>query len=150
MEKKKIVVTDPCYIMPSEDWNACCDEAQARRDEHKQEWEEAFDEIVSRKLTELSGHKAYATTTGFGDWDNYIAGQEFCADAGMVCVCYLTDEMQAKLNSYRNKNIAAFIEVEGDITVEFDYSRSDWTVVDIEDSAHNHWTSWIPDDEDDE
>lgn len=147
---KKIVVTDPCYIMSEEDWDACCKEAEQRRDEHKQEWEEAFDEIVSRKLTELSGHKAYATSTGFGDWNNEIGGQEFCADSGMVCVCYLTESMKDKLDSYPNQNLAAIIDVEGDISVGFDCSRSDWTVVEIEDSAHNHWMSWIPDDEDDE
>ena len=151
MEKRKIVVTDPCYIMSHEDWDACCDEAQARKDEHKQEWEEAFDEIVSRKLSELSGHKAYATSTGFGDWNNEIDGQMFCADSGMVCVCYLTDEMKAKLNKYPNQSIAAIIEVEGDIKVEFNYDNPDWTVVYVEDEAGNGYQSFIPtDDEDDE
>lgn len=151
MEKKKIVVTDPCYIMSDQDWDACCKEAEQRRDEHKQEWEEAFDEIVSRKLSELSGHKAYATTTGFGDWDNEIDGQRFCADSGMVCVCYLTEEMEAKLDEYPNPYIAAIIEVEGDIKVEFNYDNPDWTVVYVEDEAGNSYQSFVPsDDEDDE
>ena len=150
MEKRKIVVTDPCYIMSEEDWDACCNEAEQRRDEHKQEWEEAFDEIVSRKLTELSGHKAYATSTGFGDWNNEIACQSFCADSGMVCVCYLTDEMRNRLNEYPNQSLAAIIYVEGDIKVNFDYTHSDWTVVEIEDEAGNFFRSFEPSEDDDE
>ena len=152
MEKYKIVVTDPCYIMSSEDWDACCKEAEQRHDEHKQEWEEAFDEIVSRKLTELSGHKAYATSTGFGDWNNEIAGQSFCADSGMVCVCYLTDEMRNRLNEYPNQSMAAIIDVEDDdVVVDFNYDKPDWTVVSIEDhKGNNAWTSFIPDDDDEE
>ena len=149
---KKIVVTDPCYIMSEEDWDACCKEAEQRRDEHKQEWEEAFDEIVSRKLTELSGHKAYATSTGFGDWNNEIGGQEFCADSGMVCVCYLTDKMIEKLDSYPNSRLAAIFEVEDDdVVVEFNYDNPDWTVVSIEDrKGNNAWTSFIPDDDEED
>lgn len=147
---KKIVVTDPCYIMSEEDWDACVKEAEQCETEHKAEWRDAFDAAVCKKLEEISGHKAYATDTGFGDWNNCIAGQDFCADTGMVCVCYLTESMKDKLDSYPNQNLAAIIDVEGDISVGFDCSRSDWTVVEIEDSAHNHWMSWIPDDEDDE
>ena len=150
MEKRKIVVTDPCYIMSSEDWDACCKEAEQRRDEHKQEWEEAFDEIVSRKLTELSGHEAYATSTGFGDWNNEIACQSFCADSGMVWVCYLTDEMRNRLNEYPNQSMAAIIDIEGDIKVNFDYTHRDWTVVEIEDSAGNFFRSFEPSEDDDE
>lgn len=146
----KIVVTDPCYIMSSEDWDACIKEAEQRQDEHKQEWEEAFDEILSQKLTELSGHKAYATGTGFGDWNNDIAGQEFCADSGMVCVCYLTDEMQKRLDEYPNQHIAAILEVEDDIEVNFDYSNSDWTVVEIKDSEGNFFRSYEACDEEDD
>ena len=133
MEKKKIVVTDPCYIMSSEDWDACCKEAEQRKDEHKQEWEEAFDEIVSRKLTELSGHEAYATSTGFGDWNNDIDGQQFCADSGMVCVCELTDNIREVIDS-RFIGMAVF-ETDKDIEIEFDWSDSDWTVVRIIDKT---------------
>ena len=150
MEKKKIVVTDPRYIMSNEDWTKCGDAAEKQRDEHKREWEEAFHEIVTQRLTELSGHKAYATSTGFGDWDNDIDGQFFCADSGMVCVCYLTDEMQKMLDESPNKEIAAIITVEGDIKVNFDYSNLDWTVVEIEDSAGNFFRSYDPGDEEDE
>ena len=150
MEKKKIVVTDPCYIMSHEDWTKCGDAAEKQRDEHKREWEEAFHEIVTQRLTELSGHKAYATSTGFGDWDNDIDGQSFCADSGMVCVCYLTDEMQKMLDESPNKGIAAIITVEGDIKVNFDYSNLDWTVVEIEDSAGNFFRSSDPCDGEDE
>ena len=145
----KIVVTDPCYIMSEEDWDACCKEAEQRHDEHKQVWEEAFDEIVSRKLTEMSGHQAYATSTCFGDWNNEIACQSFCADSGMVCVCYLTDEMRNRLNEYPNQSMAAIIDVEGDIKVNFDYTRRDWTIVEIEDSAGNFFRSYDPGEDDD-
>ena len=150
MEKHQIVVTDPCYIMSEADWDACCKEAEARQDEHKQEWSEAFNEIVSRKLTALSGHEAYATDTGFGDWNNDIDGQAFCADSGMVCVCYLTEDMEARLNEYPNQDLAAIIEVEGEIKVEFNYDHPDWTVVTIEDEAGNHYQSFVPIDEEEE
>ena len=80
----KYVVTDPCYILNNDTWDECC--------KFLDDSPKAFNEAVSKALTDLTGFPAFACDTGFGDWNNkiygsYIIHKEFCADSGMVCVC---------------------------------------------------------------
>lgn len=87
----KYVVTDPCYILNDDGWDECC--------KFLDNSPKAFNEAVSKALTDLTGFSAYACDTGFGDWSNkiygsYIIHKEFCADSGMVCFCRLTSEIE--------------------------------------------------------
>lgn len=100
----KYVVTDPCYILDNKTWDKCC--------KFLDDSPKAFNEAVSKALTDLSGFPAYACDTGFGDWNNkiygsYIIHKEFCADSGMVCVCRLTSEIE----NHFAKNTQIFIRV---------------------------------------
>ena len=101
-----------------------------------------FDEAVSKALIEYTGYPAFACGTGFGDWKNKLSGigvikSDFFADAGMVCVCRLTSKM-LKLwkEEYGTQALsgAAIFEASQDISVEFDVSDKNWTVVNIKDN----------------
>lgn len=87
----KYVVTDPCYILNNDTWDECC--------KFLDDSPKAFNDAVSKALTDLTSFPAVACDTGFGDWSNkiygsYIIHKEFCADSGMVCVCRLTAEIE--------------------------------------------------------
>ncbi len=130
----KYVVTDPCYILDNKTWDECC--------KFLDDSPKAFNEAISKALTDLSGFPAFACDTGFGDWNNkiygsYILHKEFCADSGMVCVCRLTDEIEkhfTKEYSDIYSRSAAVFEGSEDINVDFDVSDSSWTVVKIHDN----------------
>lgn len=62
----KYVVTDPCYILSDDKWDECC--------KFLDDSPKAFNEAVSKALTDLSGFPAFACDTGFGDWSNKIYG----------------------------------------------------------------------------
>lgn len=148
---KKYIITDPCYILPDTEWDKCCEvfdsvaykKAVADRDFEKQN--ELFDTEATSALRKYSGdYKACACTTGFGDWTNSIWGKgvikhDFFADAGMVCVCELTDTIQKhidKESTSDNKfNGMAVLEADADIIIDFDTSDRSWTVVNIRDKA---------------
>lgn len=75
----KYVITDPCYILNNDTWDECC--------KFLDDSPKAFNEAVSKALTDLTGFPAYVCDTGFGDWNNkiygsYIIHKEFCADSG--------------------------------------------------------------------
>ena len=130
----KYVVTDPCYILNNDTWDECC--------KFLDDSPKAFNEAVSKALTDLTGFPAYVCDTGFGDWNNkiygsYIIHKEFCADSGMVCVCRLTSEIEnhfAKEYSDIYSRSAAVFEGSEDINVDFDISDPSWTVVKIHDN----------------
>jgi len=148
---KKYIITDPCYILPNDTWDKCCEifnsaafkKAVEDRDFGKQR--ELFDTEVTSALRKYSGdYKACASSTGFGDWTNAIWGKrvlkhDFFADAGMVCVCELTDTIQKhidKESTSDNKfNGMAVFETDADITIDFDTSDKEWTVVKVYDKA---------------
>lgn len=130
----KYVVTDPCYILSNDAWDECC--------KFLDDSPNAFNEAVSKALTEFSGFPAYACDTGFGDWSNkiygsYIIHKEFCADSGMVCVCRLIPEIEKHFEeNYSDiySHCAAVFEGSEDICVDFDISDPSWTVVKIHDN----------------
>ena len=130
----KYVVTDPCYILDNKTWDECC--------KFLDDSPKAFNEAVSKALTDLTGFPAYVCDTGFGDWNNkiygsYIIYKEFCADSGMVCVCRLTSEIEnhfAKEYSDIYSRSAAVFEGSDDINIDFDISDPSWTVVKIHDN----------------
>ena len=140
MKLVKYIVTDPCYILDDDTWKECCKVFYIyKNDEFIYQ---RFDEAVSKALTNLTGHQSYACDTGFGDWCNKIYGlsvikHDFCADAGMVCVCRLNHKVLDNL--YKNNGEenalsgAAIFEMSEDIDIEFDVSNKDWTVVKIKD-----------------
>lgn len=136
----KYVVTDPCYLLSDETWDECCKVFDKyKNDEFMYQ---RFDEAVSKALSEFIGYPAYACGTGFGDWSNEIWGSgvikgDFFADAGMVCVCRLTDKILAQLQAKYGKSDdfsgMAIFEMSENINVSFDVSNKDWTVVEIRD-----------------
>ena len=134
----KYAVTDPCYLLSRETWDKCC-EVFNNDDKHMYE---KFDEEVSKALSEFTGFPAYACGTGFGDWSNSIWGSgvikgDFLADAGMVCVCRLTDNilehLKKKYGDTNSLSGIALFEMSENIKVDFDVSNSDWTIVTIKD-----------------
>lgn len=152
----KYIVTDPCYLIDKDVWADCCKEAELPN----HGWDnELFNARVANELTKMTGQKAWASDTGFGDWDNTIHGNpdkiiqsEFCADSGMVSVCILTDDMEAKLRAeypYGFNTLGAIIECDGEVQVKFDKDDPDWTVVYIDDGSDT-FNSCLPPDEYDE
>jgi len=147
---KQFIITDPCYILPDDVWQDCCQKA-FRNELGWREQSEIFDNAVQEQLMKLSGTIAWASSTGIGDWTNKIWGDsehiiqsEFCADAGMVCVCELTDKTLVAIEDKGGKlgdGIAAIIETDGDIYVDMDRTDKDWTVVRIKDAAGNRFHS---------
>lgn len=129
---KKYVVTDPCYILSDEAWDECC---KLLGNGTEKDFE-AFNTAIAGELTKLSGETAYVEDTGYGDWSNEIYGSNiinrtFAADAGMVCVCLLTPEIEKKLNIQEHDHCVAVFQTEELISVKFDTDDSNWTVVNI-------------------
>lgn len=164
---KTYIITDPCYIIPDNDWDKCCeifDSAaykKAVQDRNYEIQRKLFDDEVSATLRKFSGdYNAGACSTGFGDWTNDIWGinvlkSDFGADSGMVCVCELTDYIKNQLENGKSINpylLCAMFETDKDITIEFDTSDSNWTVVKIYDKATGDLLiqSSEPDDESDD
>ena len=131
----RYIITDPCYLLDDDVWQKCCKAAE--RPDHS--WDdELFATKVANELTKMTGQKAWASETGFGDWSNTMCGNNvkiiqsyFVADSGMVSVCVLTPEIEAHGFDY----FGAIIECEGDVTVNFDKEDSNWTVVYIKDAV---------------
>ena len=144
---RKYIITDPCYLIPDDDWSKCCEifdsvaykKAMENRDYEMQR--ELFDNGITAALQKYSGdYKAKACSTGYGDWTNEIWGvnvlkHDFFADSGMCCVCELTDTIQNHIKENSNNrnefNGMAVFETDKDIAIEFDTSDSDWTVVKV-------------------
>ena len=153
----KYIITDPCYILDRETWGKCCDAAKMPSGEWN---DEVFNAHVADALKVLTDSAAYACQTGFGDWTNRIYGSnvlypEFVADSGMVCVAEFNDKVENSLKTkyptskFLKNGLAALIECEGDIKVEFDTEDINWTVVYIKDSKGNWFESMQPECEED-
>ena len=121
-------------------WSKCCEVFDKYKDDEFMY--QRFDEAVSKALVEYTGYPAFACGTGFGDWKNKLSGigvikSDFFADAGMVCVCRLTPKMlklwKEKYGTQAFSGMAIF-EASKDISVEFDVSDKNWTIVNIKDN----------------
>ena len=146
MEHMKYIVTDPCYIIEDDVWSTLCDRADdLSNNDRGNLWCTAFDSVVTNELQRMTSPIAKAGQTGFGDWANSLTGphvlqSEFCADSGMVCVCPLTDEIEAYLkNKYgeeyqTNFGCVAIFEASNNLTITLDESDSSWTIVKIRDN----------------
>ena len=130
---KKYIITDPGYIMSGENWEKYC---QALEDSNQNA------PACNALLSELLGVPAMADRTGYGDWGNvlnceegedHVLREEFCADAGMVCCCEFTPEMEAVIKEKKiGRWCYAILEAE---TPVFEISRKDpcWTMVKVTD-----------------
>ena len=135
---KRVVITDPCYLIDNEDWDRLIDECEAQ---HKKNWFDFFGEKVATFLKDVSGDNlAVADKTGFGDWTNEIDEVEFGAESGMVCVVEYTRDLQ----KYLEKNnisiipgLAALIPVDDKAVYEIDTNDPCWSVVRIK--SGNEW-----------
>lgn len=141
MTKMTYIATDPCYILESETWSNICNQCK-----NEDFYNGTFNKLVADELTKLTGSKAYASQTGFGDWSNTLIGKtvnegNFYADAGMVCVCKLDASLLAKYSMATLKELGAVFEAEGEINVEFNTTVPDWTEIYITDTAGNRWNS---------
>lgn len=141
MTKMTYIVTDPCYILDGEIWGNICNQCK-----NEDFYNGTFNKLVADELTKLTGSKAYASGTGFGDWSNTLIGKtvnegNFYADAGMVCVCKLDASLLAKYSMATLKELGAVFEAEGEINVEFNTTVPDWTEIYITDTAGNRWNS---------
>lgn len=148
----KYVVTDPCYLLEDDVWSNCCNAATA----NGQEWNnEVFNAEVTKALKQMSGGNAWASETGFGDWSNCMHGDDsriesvdFAADSGMVCVCEMTpavEEVLKKKFPAGDVGLVSIIECIGEVSVEFDKSDENWTVVYVDDE-HGCFNSLLPSD----
>lgn len=141
----KYIITDPCYLLDDKIWQECCNVGALPNGG----WDnEAFNQKVAQELTKLSGTKAYACHTGFGDWSNKLSGPNiegdgvFYADSGMVCVCKIDAVMLSKYPLNKLKRLGAIFEAQGEIKVDFNTEDEYWTQVCIEDTAnHIYWNT---------
>ena len=136
--KTKYIITDPCYLLSSNDWFNLFHDIDLCAGSGRNE----FNTRIKHLLEKLTGATAWVEHTGYGDWSNVIFGNvfdgrsDFCADSATVCVCKYTSEFE-EINIVDWS--AAIIEAEGEITVEMDTSDPSWTVVSIKDEAGNSW-----------
>lgn len=154
---KRYVITDPCYILPEDEWNKCLSYADKTSKEDNVDWSEIFHTAVEMALTRFTNASSWAESTGFGDWSNCLHGPyvhhtgSFCADSGMVCVCEYTKAVEERINDMTIDNgCYALFDATGPLKVNFDRSERDWTVVEIEDAEGLEWHTDIPYDEDEE
>ena len=131
---KKIIVTDPCYLISNEDWDKMTKECEEIKGAN---WFYLFDKYVEAFLVENFKDKlAVAKETGFGDWSNEIDGVEFGADSGMVCVVEHTKELQEYIDKHNISilpGLAAILPVGDKAYYEIDTSNSAWSVVRVYD-----------------
>lgn len=77
--KQMYLVTDPCYVVPDEDWSDYCDAFYGGTAKNAQDW---VIEGVGRII------KVDNTSYGDGEW-NVGKGMSVMADAGLVCIVQL-------------------------------------------------------------
>lgn len=86
----KILITDPGYLVPGDDWSDLLSETDFFRGE--------FPVKVNRSLII---HKAEGTPSGdcgFGD-----EGRQVCCDSGMFCVAEVSDRLAEQQNTPHGK-----------------------------------------------
>lgn len=131
---KKILVTDPCYLISDDDWSNICNMCFNRELEEDKALNK-FNEMITELLKLNSGDKkAIADRTGFGDWVNSIDGKMFYADSGMVCVVEDTEKLR---NYLLDKGMdlptgVAHLEVEDDAEYSINTKNPRWSVVEID------------------
>lgn len=150
--KVKYIVTDPCYILNAEQWGECCGLMPFQSNVG---WEKFYDRI-NKFLHKITGHKAWSSDTGFGDWSNSIdIGEDierggFTADAGCVCVCRMPEPGKSeKLDEIleNSPHCVAIFYASEEIEVTFSGKDRRWTVVHIEDKiTGNKWETMRDDD----
>lgn len=113
------VVTDPCYLFSDEEWS---------------KFSFGDDEKLFAQIKEKLGAGSEVASTGYGDWSNWIAGQTFYADSGLVCFAEV-DKESLKDNKCYNLMGMAFIESEIPLYCEMDTSNPEWTVVYVKDAS---------------
>ena len=150
---KRYIITDPCYLINDDAaWRRYCalifdDKGYMNVDNGA-----AF-------IAEQLGTTVPVAGTGYGDWANSLACVKgtnrlnndgcFCADAGMVCFCELTPQVERAL---RDLGPGAYAEIEAEDPVcEFDLADRDWTRIKITDGASVYMSEECEffDDEDD-
>lgn len=143
--KKQYIVTDPCYLLPEETWKKCCEELDKYEGV---EQTEKFSEAVTKALQERFGKPAEAYDTGIGDWTNEIRGNakiiqpNFFADAGMVCVCPVNEEIQQLINEFKGTwQAAAVFEMSDNVKIDIDVSNEEWTVVRVTDLNNGEYVT---------
>ena len=130
---KKVLVTDPCYLISDSDWSNVCDYC-FKKDGDEEKALEKFNQMITDLLRLNSGdEKAIADRTGFGDWTNSINDKMFYADSGMVCVVEDTEKLE---NYLLDKGIdlptgVAHLEVEDDAEYKINTENPNWSVVEI-------------------
>ena len=130
---KKLLVTDPCYLISDDDWSNVCSMCFNKELEENKALNK-FNEMITELLKLNSGDdKAIADRTGFGDWVNSIDGKMFYADSGMVCVVEDTEKLR---NYLLDKGIdlptgVAHLEVEDDAHCNINTDDPTWSVVEI-------------------
>ena len=151
---KKYIITDPCYLINDDAaWRRYCDLIFDEKG-YMNAWRRYCDLIFDEKgymnadngaafIAEQLGTTVQVASTGYGDWANSldcVKGPNrlvndgcFCADAGMVCFCELTPQVERAL---RDLGPGAYAEIEAEDPVcEFDCTDRDWTRVRITDGA---------------
>ena len=150
---KRYVLTDPCYLINDDAaWRRYCDLIFDDKGYFRADNGAAF-------IAEQLGTPVQVASTGYGDWANSLACVKghnrlnndgcFCADAGMVCFCELTPQVERAL---RDLGPGAYAEIEAEDPVcEFDCSNRDWTRIKITDGASVYMSEECDfcDDEDD-
>lgn len=146
MSMIRYIVTDPCYLLNYEQWDECC--------KFLDDGFEKFNAEIAKILTDITKSKSWVCDTGFGDWSNELFGcniikSDFYADAGMVCICKLTPEiLNYWMKKYNTTKLsgAAIFEMSENISVEFDQSYKDWTVITIKDNVYGDVIKSMEDD----
>ena len=149
-----ILITDPCYIMHKEHWehycNLCFDE------NYKKTGKESI--TISEYLQKYHNFgEVVGGSTGFGDWTNSVKNLEtgevlgsFCADAGMVICCTMSDLMNYnpsimdKIIDLESKGgLAVVTDYTGEVIYELD---KNWAMITFPDCNY----STLPMDEEDD
>lgn len=115
-----IIITDPCYIVPNDNWSDFCDE-------HKDIFDDSKKQPTFFKYSK-SKTMIYRDTV-FGDWGCNVYNNSrkkigyFCADAGLVCV--VTKEDALKINpefDCTDYGIACIDDFHGKVWFEVKYN----------------------------
>ena len=123
MKTKEIIITDPCYILPNEEWDKALNASD-------------FPTKLTQVMHDFGYKDAVVDETGFGDWTNLmhsaspdavVKQKEFCADSGMVCVTTLTPLVKKHLDVA--PYCYAVCEVPLDAEYTIDKSNPNWSVV---------------------
>lgn len=138
------IITDPMYIVSRDTWMASYEGLYL----NKKEDFDIFCKRLNDSIEKLSGHKAWCSDTGIGDWSNRIMGDTvleghsmFGADGGMVCVCRYTDEVKKALaeNDIQEWSYGLF-EMNENMEVTIDKSDDSWYVLYMGDGEHKAHT----------